>query len=789
MTTPSRATHETDYALFGDPDHSGGSEGYSGYTYAGGPYNLTSSAKVSSLYFYCAATGHVKLAIYNATYSYISSWKGTVTSDGWDYHPYMLLTQSSATACTAGSWDLISLPALTLPAGIYFIVVKGDTTGIIGVSALAPKEVHGDAYGYDQFITEDYTTAFDNVFPTVEGAMGSDPSVYVPTAPYVLTNYTFSQWEDGETGLTRNVNVNGNQTIKALYYSTGPTTISTSSTSTTSTSTSTTIIPTSYIYCVGSDDAPNNQAYYAAIANVKIVSWQPTTPYPISTSPTGCSIYNSYIYCVGDNANPYSLVYYAPISSTGIGTWIPSNSYPISFTWAGCSIYAGYLYCVGPTANAYYAPISSTGIGTWTKTTSYPVSLNDAGCSIYNGYIYCVGTISTTDNNEVYYAPISSTGIGTWTASTPYPPGKMYGDGCSISGNGYIYCVGNWGTSLVYYAPVTTTGIGAWQGTTTYPGSTITAGCGIYGSYIYCIGGGWPGSTAYYSQISSTGVGPWTQTVSYPLDLLYNYCQIAGSGGGGWLGGGGPSSFVSTIITTSTSTSTSSSITSTTAIQSSGSSSSGGSGASGGGGGGGNVTSIVSYSNSSTGQTGYEILNFTSDHTQTFSISGKQFNTTLNFITPTSAGVTINGHSYTLGQGEFQLLNSSSSHAYYASLISISSLPILQTADMAIYSMPMQQTSVTTAQPTTSLVPTTTITPATTLLPTTSVSAANSTGAVQGVSLPILPIAVGAIVTVILVFIAIRLFLENKKEAPHADEGSLPKEETDSTHTDESSHP
>jgi uncharacterized protein (UPF0333 family) len=347
-------------------------------------------------------------------------------------------------------------------------------------------------------------------------------------------------------------------------WASGTTTSTSTSTTSLSTTSTTTISSIPYIYCVGSYDAPDNQSYYAPITNPGLGSWQKTTPYPINgVSPNSCSIYNSDIYCVGENST--SLVYYAPISSTGIGTWNPSTTYPIPASWgglgwAGCSTYNGYIYCVGDDDGlsdhtAYYAPVSSTGVGTWTQATSYPLGLDDAGCSILDGYIYCVGTIASAYNNEVYYAPISSTGIGTWTASTfyPYPPGSMYGDGCSISSSGYIYCVGNWGTSMVYYAPITTTGIGSWQGTTPLPGSTITAGCAIYGSYLYCIGGGWPGSAIYYSQISSTGVGPWTQSASYPLDLLYNYCQIPGSGGG-WLGGGGPSSFVATTVSTSTST-------------------------------------------------------------------------------------------------------------------------------------------------------------------------------------------------------------------------------------------
>jgi len=211
ITAPSTAVQETHYVLFGDSDHTGGSMGYSVYTYAGGPYNLTSSASINSLYFYCKATGNVKVAIYNATKYHIEGWVGT------DYHPYGLITKSNATPCVSNSWVLINVTPVTLPAGIYFIAIKGGTTGIIGASGVPPQPVGGDIYGYNQFITEDYNTAFKQIFPTVEGAMGEEPSVYVPTAPMILTNYNFSHWENGETALTRYVNANGNRTIIAYY--------------------------------------------------------------------------------------------------------------------------------------------------------------------------------------------------------------------------------------------------------------------------------------------------------------------------------------------------------------------------------------------------------------------------------------------------------------------------------------------------------------------------------------------------------------------------------------------
>ena len=215
VNAPSSVDYETHHVLWGESDHTGGQEGFSIYTYASGPYNVP-SCSISSLYFYSPEAGNVKLAIYNATEYAVSGWVGT------DWHPYMLQTQSQPTKCEAGSWNLIDLPTVALSAGIYFIVIKGNTTGMIGVSGMAPEKVGGAIYGYDQFITESYTVAFDQTFPTVEGSMESDASVYVPTAPLSLTRYYFSQWQDNSTSPTQTINLNESTTLIADYLETLP---------------------------------------------------------------------------------------------------------------------------------------------------------------------------------------------------------------------------------------------------------------------------------------------------------------------------------------------------------------------------------------------------------------------------------------------------------------------------------------------------------------------------------------------------------------------------------------
>jgi len=211
INVPSQIQGEYHSVLFGAADHTGGQEGYDVYTYASGPYELNVTRPIDSVNIYTPVSGHVKIALYSSTTYAISGWVGT------NEHPYLLQSQSQPTTCVASSWNRVSFPSVTAPAGIYFISIKGDTAGIIGVSGLPVKKVGGAIYGYDQFITQSYNTAFSQTFPTVEGAMGNDAAVYVPTADISFAQYYFSQWSDGSTALTRTVAINSNITLTANY--------------------------------------------------------------------------------------------------------------------------------------------------------------------------------------------------------------------------------------------------------------------------------------------------------------------------------------------------------------------------------------------------------------------------------------------------------------------------------------------------------------------------------------------------------------------------------------------
>jgi hypothetical protein len=204
---------ETYYSLFGMTNHSqlmGGAGGYNGYTYTSGPYTLASPATVSSVYFYSMLAGNVKIAIYNATTYTIPGWVGT------NEHPHILQTQSSITAVAANSWNLITLSSASLSASDYFIAIKISAHYMIA----GYSDGSSAFYGHGQYITQSYSTAFSSTFPTVEGAISSDPSLFVPSAPMSLTPYTFSEWEDSSTNPIRTVTtVTSNITVTAIYTS------------------------------------------------------------------------------------------------------------------------------------------------------------------------------------------------------------------------------------------------------------------------------------------------------------------------------------------------------------------------------------------------------------------------------------------------------------------------------------------------------------------------------------------------------------------------------------------
>lgn len=174
---------ESHSVLIGTTDHKG-AIGYSAYTYTAGPYTLPTPTLVSELLFYAKVAGNAKLAIYSTTTYPYGEW-------GEERHPYQLLSKSAVTHCEVG-WNLMSLQSpIALPAGDYFFAVKTDSSQMIGTEqwiSQSPNWWHG------QFITHGYGLDFPDVFPTIEGLMGMNASIYVPTEPLAITPYYFDRW-------------------------------------------------------------------------------------------------------------------------------------------------------------------------------------------------------------------------------------------------------------------------------------------------------------------------------------------------------------------------------------------------------------------------------------------------------------------------------------------------------------------------------------------------------------------------------------------------------------------
>ncbi len=107
--------------------------------------------------------------------------------------------------------------------------------------------------------------------------------------------------------------------------------------------------------------------------------------------------------------------------------------------------------------------------------------------------------------------------------------------------------------------------------------------------------------------------------------------------------------------------------------------------------GGSSLPTYASYSNGD--RMGYEIANFSQDNSETLTVGGTAFTVVENFITPTSAGVTVNGQSLTLSPGApVQVLNTTGI-AYYVELSSVSYLPVLQTVALYLYGQPNNVTA------------------------------------------------------------------------------------------------
>ena len=111
----------------------------------------------------------------------------------------------------------------------------------------------------------------------------------------------------------------------------------------------------------------------------------------------------------------------------------------------------------------------------------------------------------------------------------------------------------------------------------------------------------------------------------------------------------------------------------------------GGGGSGGGGGGGGTFKPTVTQNGSC-----YYISNFTQDSQESIDLNSSSFGVVENYITPTGAGIDINGVAYFVGEGGMVQIGSTAGYNYTMRLVNFSYAPILHTVDISICSSQRQ---------------------------------------------------------------------------------------------------
>ena len=128
----------------------------------------------------------------------------------------------------------------------------------------------------------------------------------------------------------------------------------------------------------------------------------------------------------------------------------------------------------------------------------------------------------------------------------------------------------------------------------------------------------------------------------------------------------------------------------------------------------------------------YAISNFSAPNYFNITLNGTKFTIRLNFIGPSSAGITIDdNNSYTLQINQSQVVAQSPNYVYTSWLIGVSWLPVQHTASMAFCSTPNNQTSPNTITSlptsTSSSIPTSTTTSTSTTLRRTTITTSMAT--------------------------------------------------------------
>jgi hypothetical protein len=185
---------------------SGIGSGYSNYEYCSGANTITTQVTGNKCFFYSAAVGYVKLALYDSVVKNVAGFP-----DNRNY-PNNLLAQSAPTLCHVG-WNQIDLTqTVTLPAGTYFIDAKISASGMIVFA--------NTSYWEGVWKASDYSESFSQSYGDFGGSMSSRLSVYFGSSAPTATTYYFNHWNDGITTASRQISAS--TTTYTAYYTTTP---------------------------------------------------------------------------------------------------------------------------------------------------------------------------------------------------------------------------------------------------------------------------------------------------------------------------------------------------------------------------------------------------------------------------------------------------------------------------------------------------------------------------------------------------------------------------------------
>ncbi len=192
------------------------------------------------------------------------------------------------------------------------------------------------------------------------------------------------------------------------------------------------------------------------------------------------------------------------------------------------------------------------------------------------------------------------------------------------------------------------------------------------------------------------------------------------------------------------------------------STSAGSAGGGGGGGGGGTQKPVVSRTGN-----GYQVSNLA--QLNTFSLTlGSPISGVENFITPTGAGVSLNGTSYSLSLDTPVQIGSNATANRYVNLTGISYIPLQQTVTLEIYSVPLIATPIQAPVQTNSTSTNSTVTPyvqpTTTVQPNSTVTAPSSVAASSQQPSYLMPAV--AVVALIVVACGVGYRLRKRPKSP-----------------------